>query len=76
MPEIVDITEESKKYDDEWLLFEVTQVTEQDLPVKGRLLCHSKSRDEVQEVAMRHRGKDLKITFVGERVPAGGYAVL
>ena len=76
MADIVDIAEESKKYEDEWVLFEVTEVTEVDLPIKGRLLCHSKSRDEIHGVAMRHRDKDLKITFVGERVPAGSYAVL
>lgn len=76
MPDVVTIADESKKYKDEWLLFEVTKLTEQDLPVKGRLLYHSESRDEIHEVAMRHRGKDLKITFVGERVPPGSYAVL
>ena len=76
MAEIVDIEEEARKYEDEWVLFEVTEVNEVDLPLKGVLLCHSESRDEIHEVAMRHRDKDLKITFVGERVPAGGYAVL
>ena len=76
MADIVDIAEETKKYKDEWLLFDVVEVDELDRPVKGQLLCHSESRDEIHEVAMRHRDKDLKITFVGERVPAGGYAVL
>ncbi len=80
MPEIVDIEEESKKYDDEWLLFEVTQVTEQDLPVKGRLLCHSKSRDEIHEVIMRERDSaselGFRTFFTGDPVPADTYVVL
>ncbi len=69
MPDIVDIAEEEKKHTDEWLLFEVTEVTEQNLPVKGRLLCHSRSRQEIHEVAMRHPDSDLKTTFVGRREP-------
>ena len=76
MPEVVDIAEESRKYSDEWLLFEVTEVTGSDLPVKGRLLCHDKSRDEVHEAAMRNLGKDLMTTFTGESVPRDMYVVL
>jgi hypothetical protein len=76
MPEVLDITEESKGYEDEWLLFEVTEVTDDDLPVKGRLLCHSKSRDEIHEVAMRNLGKDLMTTFAGDPVPPDTYVVL
>ncbi len=76
MPEVVDIAEEMKKHEDQWLLFEVTQVTDNDLPVKGLLLCHSESRDEIHGVAMEHRGKDLKITFTGEAAPPGTVVVL
>ncbi len=76
MPDIVDIAEEEKKFTDEWLLFEVTEVTEQDLPVKGRLLCHSESRQEIHEVAMRHLGRDLKIAFTGDVAPPGWTVVL
>ncbi len=78
MPEIVDIAEESKKYDREWLLFEVTEVNGQDWPVKGRLLCHSRSRDEIHEVAMKHRNANLGLQtiFAGDPVPPGMYVVL
>jgi hypothetical protein len=76
MSDVVDIAEEQKKHEDEWLLFEVTDATEDDLPVKGRLLFHSKSRDEVHEVAMRNLGKDLMTAFAGEPVPPDMYVVL
>ena len=78
MPEIVDIAEESKKYEDEWVVFVVTEVDEFNEPVKGRLLCHSSSRDEVHEVAMKHRGEELglDITFTGDPVPPDMIAVL
>ena len=78
MPAIVEIAEESKKHPDEWVLFEVTEVDENDLPVKGRLLCHSESRDEVHEVAMEHRGAGLGLLteFVGDPVPPGMIPVL
>jgi len=78
MPEAVDIAEESKKYLDEWVLFEVTDVDEFDEPVKGRLLCHSRSRDKIHEVAMQHRGAGLGLLtdFVGDPVPPDMYVVL
>ncbi len=76
MPEIVDIAEESKKYEDEWLLFDVTEVSEVDVPVKGRLLCHGKSRDEIHEVIMQRREGDLQTIYTGDPVPPDTYVVL
>ena len=78
MPEVVDIAEESKKHPDEWVLFEVTEVDEFDEPVKGQFLCHSRSRDEIHEVAMQHRGASLGLLtqFVGDPVPPDMYVVL
>ena len=78
MSETVDIAKESKKYPDEWVLFEVTEVDEKNLPVRGRLLCHSKSRDEIHVVAMDHRGASLGLLteFTGDPVPPGMIPVL
>ncbi len=76
MPEIVDIViseieEEVGRHKDEWLLFEVTGADDGDGSGKGRLLCHSKSRDEIHEVAMRERkpGVCLKTVFTGPAIP-------
>ena len=76
--DIVDVAEESKKYEDEWVLFEVTEVDERNEPVRGRLLCHSRSRDEIHDVAMKYRGSGLglDITFTGDPVPPDMIAVL
>ena len=54
----------------------MTETTEDDVPVSGRLLCHSRSRDDVHEVAMQNLGKDLLTAFGGEPVPADLYVVL
>ncbi len=74
----VDIAEESKKHADEWVLFVITKLDDSHRAVEGRLLCHSRSRDEIHEVAMRHRGEGLglKTDFIGDPVPLGTYVVL
>jgi hypothetical protein len=74
--DIVEISKEAVLHPDEWLLFEVTETTSDDVPLKGRLLCHSRSRDEVHEVAMQNLGKDLLTSFAGDPVPADLYVVL
>ncbi len=74
--EVVDIAEEAKKYDCEWLLFEVTEVNDQRWPVRGRMLCHTKSRHEVGEVAVKHRGSHLQFIFTGDPIPSDMYVVL
>ena len=76
MPEVVDIDEESKKHEDEWVLFEVTETDEMNRCVKGRLLCHSKSREEIHQVAMKCGRSDLRIAFTGDPVPPGMVAIL
>ncbi len=78
MAEVVDIAEESKKYEDEWVVFVVTKVDHVRRPVKGRLVCHGKNRDETHEVALRHRGEGLGLQFVftGDPIPPDMVAVL
>ena len=76
MQEIVDIAEEEKRHEDEWLLFEVVETTENDMPVKGRLLAVSKSRDEIEEAATKHPGRDLQTIFTGDLVPPDMVPVL
>ena len=66
MPDIVDIEEEIKSHEDEWLLFEVVETDDHDRPIRGRLLACSESRREINEVAMRHMGLDLQTAYTGE----------
>ena len=76
MPEVVSIAEESQRHKDEWLLFEVTEVDELDRPVKGRLLFHGKSRDELHEEAMKARDRHTYAFFTGAPAPPGMIVVL
>jgi len=62
-----------KKYKDEWLLIKITVADEQDQPIEGEVLLHSKNRDEVYE-AQKDLKDDLYITYVGE-LPKKGFAV-
>ena len=55
---------------------QVTEVTEDDLPVCGRLLFHGKSRDELHREAMKVRGLDTYAFFTGEPVPPDMIPVL
>ena len=76
MPEIVDIEDEIRRYDKEWLLFEVLETDETNWPVKGQLLCHSESRDEIHEVAMTHPHTPLQTVFAGNPVPPDVVVIL
>jgi hypothetical protein len=69
MEDLVNIKECEKLYPDEWLLFEVVEVDEMNRPLKGRLLAHSKDRDEVHKVAMDVKPKIGYTTYSGELIP-------
>ncbi len=72
MADIVMIEDEAKLHKDEWLLFEVTEVTELDgidQPVKGRLLHHCKTRSEAYREETKFRDKDTYVFFTGPPVP-------
>ena len=78
MMESSDIAAIERQYPDEWLLIEVEETDAADLPVKGKLLCHSKSRDEIHEVIMKVRTpeRDLYLAYTGDPVPPGMAVVL
>ena len=76
MSDVVDIAEETKRHKDEWLLFEVTETTENDMPVKGRLLATSKSRAGINEEAAKYPGLDLQTIYTGDIVPADMIPIL
>jgi len=72
MDEIANIEEFEKKYHDEWLVIEVLEENELGEPIKGKLIAHSKVRDEVHKVAKKIKS-DLCIFFSGS-IPKKGYA--
>ncbi len=70
MAEIVTIEEEARRYKDEWLLFEVTEVDDINQPVKGRLLHHAKTRSEAYREETKFCDKDTCVFFTGPLVPS------
>jgi hypothetical protein len=69
----MNIEELKKRYKDEWLLVKITMTDEQDRPIEGEVLLHSKNRDEIYE-AQKNLKEDLYITYSGE-MPKKGFAV-
>jgi hypothetical protein len=69
----MNIEELKKRYKDEWLLVKITITDEQDRPIEGEVLLHSKNRDEIYE-AQKHLKEYLYITYSGE-MPKKGFAV-
>ena len=73
MSEIVPIKELEKRYQDEWILVEVVEENEFQEPIKGKLIAHSKDRDELYE-RMKEAIGDISLFFAGD-IPKKGYAV-
>jgi len=69
----MNIEELKRRYKDEWLLIRITRTDEQDQPVEGDVLLHSKDRDEIYE-AQKNLKDYLYITYSGE-MPKKGFAV-
>ena len=67
---IVIIAEVEKFYPDEWLLFEVVEIDEQNQPIKGRLLAHSPEHDVVVEALLEADCAHTYHYYNGEPVPA------
>jgi len=63
------IEEIKQRFNQEWLLIEVTKTDEIDQPVEGCLLAHSPNHDELWRMSEKFGG-DLFIVFSGP-VPEG-----
>ena len=65
-----------KRYKDQWLLIRVIRFDrKRTLPLTGRLLAHSKDRDEIYEEMGKHKGLKL-VTHSNPQLPEGYAAVL
>lgn len=75
MSEILSYTEIQKQYKSEWVLIEDPE-TEEDLRIKGgKVLWHSKDRDELYRKAREMKPKHSAIVYTGE-VPRDTVIVL
>jgi hypothetical protein len=69
MNEILTITEIESRFDAEWVLVEDPQVDENDEVISGRVVWHSKDRDEVYDKLLELRPKHPAIVFTGKPAP-------
>ena len=55
-----------RRYPKEWLLLSHVVADAQTRPIKGRLVAHSKNRDEIYARLGRTRGKSLGVEYTGD----------
>lgn len=68
------IDEIKKKFKDEWVLVEVLEKDELNQPTKGRVIAHSRNRDDTYDAMTKTKAKYLYHFYTGE-IPKKGYAV-
>ncbi len=63
-----------KKYKNEWVLLEVLEENELNQPTNGKIIAHSKNRDDIYDALKGTKGKHTYQFWTGE-IPEKGYAV-
>ncbi len=75
MSQIMTLAEVNQAFDSEWVLFADPELNEHLEVVRGRVLCHSKDRDEVYRTMLEIRPKNAATHFTG-LMPEGTAIVL
>ena len=75
MNEVLSVADIKARYESEWVLLEDPQLNEQLDVLSGRVLCHSKDRDEVYQKAVELRPKHSAVLYTGT-IPQGTAVVL
>lgn len=75
MERVMTIGEIESEFDSEWVLVEEPETNEQLEVLKGKVLHHSKDREEVYRKAINLRPKRSAILYTG-RIPEGTVVVL
>ena len=75
MDRVMTISEIESEFDSEWVLVDEPETNEQLEVLKGKVLHHSKDRDEVCRKAVTLRPKRSAILYTG-RIPEGTVVVL
>lgn len=55
-----------KKFEDQWVLLEVTKVDENFNVLDGEVLAHSKDKDEIYQKLLKIRPKEFSIEYTGD----------
>lgn len=75
MERIMTISEIESEFDSEWVLVDEPETNEQLEVLKGKVVHHSKDRDEVYRKAVTLRPKRCAILYTGE-IPKDAVIVL
>jgi hypothetical protein len=75
MNEVMSLVEIHEKFDSEWILVEDPETTESLEVTKGKVLWHSKDRDEVYRKARELAPRSSAILYTGT-IPKEGALVL
>lgn len=65
MDQILTMAEIEARYDGEWVLLEDPEVTDMQEVKRGKLLWHSKDRDEVYRRALELKPRHSAVLYVG-----------
>jgi hypothetical protein len=66
MNEIMSMTEIESKFASEWVLIEDPQINEAKEVEAGRVICHSKNREDVDQRAIELKPKWFTVLFTGQ----------
>jgi hypothetical protein len=75
MNEILTREEIEEKFDSEWVLLEDPETDQHQNVLRGKLLWHSKDRDELEQKAMELSPPHSAVLYTG-RIPEGHAVIL
>jgi len=76
MNELMSVEEINSQFESEWILLEDPETTDALEVKKGKVLWHSKDRDEVYRKAMELKPKHSAVLYTGPVVPEGQAVIL
>ena len=76
MNEVLAIAEIQERFDHEWVLLEDPELDSNLQVIRGKVLFHSKDRDELDRRALELRPRHSAILYNGPALPEGMEAVL
>lgn len=75
MGEIMTLDDVNRQFDSEWVLFGDPELDEHNEVIRGRVLCHSKDREEMFRKMLELRPRRSATHFTGG-IPAGTEVLL
>lgn len=60
------LTEQLHQYQDEWVLIEYTELDEDLNVTAGRVIAHSRNKDEIYRLLAQTQGRNIAVEYVGE----------